>query len=500
MNYADYARHDAVGLADRIRHREVSAGELVDIAFVRMNEVNGYLNAVIFRLEEQARQAAANFQAGLFGGVPFLLKNLDADAAGVPLTMGSRALRNYIAPCDSELVARYRSAGLIFVGTTNSPELGLLPTTEPELHGPTRNPWNFAYSVGGSSGGAAAAVAAGIVPAAHGSDGGGSIRIPASACGLFGLKPTRGRMPLGPDMSDGWNGLVVPHVISRSVRDSAALLDATYGADVGAPYVISPPDRSFMQEVGCHPGKLRVAFTSRSVLGEHTHQDCLEACEDVSKLLVGLGHDVEEVELPLSPEELRLAYLTVISACTAAAIDDIARLLGQSPRSDLFEVSTWFLRQVGLALSASDYEQARKTIGHASRTMGEFFTKHDVVMTPTMAYPPVEIGEFDLKPAERVGLAILRAGAPKFVLRRVLAEMAAKMFEKTANTMLFNMTGQPAMSVPLSWNRQALPIGIQFAGRFGDEATLLRLASQLEQARPWADRRPTAVPASRVRK
>lgn len=491
MNRADYDQHDAVGLADLLRRRKVSAAELAEAAFARMDEVNDRINAVIFRFDEEARQTAAGLLPnGPFSGVPFLVKNLDGAVAGKPLTMGSRSLRQYIAPHDSELIARYRRAGVVFVGITNSPELGLLAITEPELHGPTCNPWNLAYSPGGSSGGAAAAVASGIVPAAHGSDGGGSIRIPASACGLFGLKPTRARMPLGPDVSDGWNGFVVPHVITRSVRDSAALLDATHGPDVGAPYVAPAAGRPFVEELGHSPEKLRVAFTTRSVLGERTHSDCLKACEDAAKLLSALGHDVEEAELPISPEELRLAYLTVVSACTAATVDSISRLLGHSPRSDLFEASTWFLRQAGLALSAADYEQARTTIGRISRIMGEFCGKRDVVMTPTMAYPPVQIGELGLTPAERAGLAVLRAGAPKFVLRRVLAELAGRMFEKTANTMLFNMTGQPAMSVPLWWNGEGLPIGVQFAGHFGDEGTLLRLASQLEQARPWAHRRP----------
>jgi amidase len=291
-------------------------------------------------------------------------------------------------------------------------------------------------------------------------------------------------------MSDGWNGLAVPHVITRTIRDSAALLDATHGPDLGAPYVAPAPERPYFSEVGQSPGKLRIAFTTRSLLGEHTHPDCVEAGRDAARLLSSQGHDVEETPLPIVPEELRLAFLTVVCACTAATVANVAAMVREAPRPDMFEPSTWFLRQVGCALSAGDYEMARVALGRASRTIANFFEKHDLVMTPTMAYPPARIGEFDPRPAERLGLAVLRAGAPKVLLLRIMLEMAGRILEKTANTMLFNMTGQPAMSVPLFWNHEGLPIGIQFAARFGDEVTLLRLASQLEQARPWIDRRP----------
>ena len=492
MNYADYAKYDAVGLAELVRHREVTASELTETTLARMDEVNPRINAVIHRYDKKARASAAGvLPEGPFLGVPFLVKNLlDGALFGTPLTMGSRALRDYIAPHDSELVARYRRAGVVFAGTTNSPELGLLGTTEPELHGPTRNPWNLTYSSGGSSGGAAAAVAAGIVPVAHGGDGGGSIRIPASACGLFGLKPTRGRLPMGPDASDSWNGFVVPHVISRSVRDSAAFLDVAQGADIGAPYVAPEPERPFLEEVGRSSGRLRIAFITRSILGQSTHPDCIAACEDAARLVSSLGHSVEEASLPILAEEARLAYLTVVAACTAADVTSIAQLLGKQLRPEHFEASTWFMKEIGEAFSAADLERARITIGRVSRAVAGFYSKYDVMMTPTLAYPPVQIGELDLKPIERAGLAVLRAVKPKFMLKRVLVELASTMLEKTSNTMLFNMTGQPAMSVPLFWSAAGLPIGIQFAGRFGDEATLLRLAAQLEQERPWAERRP----------
>jgi amidase len=492
MKYAEYARYDAIGLAELVRHREVSASELTEAALARMDEANPRVNAVVHRYDEMARASAkGELPDGAFRGVPFLVKNLsDGALSGTPLTMGSRALRDYVTPHDSELVARYRRAGVVFTGTTNSPELGLLGTTEPELYGPTRNPWNLAHSSGGSSGGAAVAVATGIVPVAHASDGGGSIRIPASACGLFGLKPTRGRLPLGPDASDSWNGFVVPHVVTRSVRDSAAFLDATHGPEVGAPYVAPKPERPYLEEIGHSPGRLRIAVIRQSILGKATHPDCIDACEDAAKLVCSLGHSVDEPTLPIATADARLAYLTVVAACTAADITSIEHLLGTRVHPQHVEASTWFMKQIGDAFSAADLERARVTIGQLSRAIAGVLMNYDVIMTPTMAYPPARIGEFDLKPIERIGLAVLRAVSPKFVLKRVLIELAASMLEKTPNTMLFNMTGQPAMSVPLYWNAAGLPIGIQFAGRFGDEAMLFRLAAQLEQARPWADKRP----------
>jgi amidase len=491
VKHEEYVSHDAVGLAELIRRKEVTARELVDAAIARIDAVNPTINAVIHRFDERARRVAdGELPDGPFRGVPFLVKDLDGELEGAPCNMGSRALRKYVAPRDSELFARFRRAGVVFVGKTNTPEFGLLAITEPELHGPTRNPWNLAHVPGGSSGGSAAAVAAGIVPVAHGGDGGGSIRIPASACGLFGLKPTRGRMPLGPDVSEGWHGFVVPHVISRTVRDSAAFLDATHGRDVGAPYDAPAHAGSFLGEVGRDPPRLRVAYTTRSLLGQKTHPDCAHAAEEAAKLLASLGHDVVDVTLPIEAEAVRLAYLTVVAACTAEAVNATERLTGRAPTAEMFEAPTWFLWQVGNALSAVELEHARGVIAGASRSMGRFFERHDALLTPTMAHPPARVGELGLKLAERAALRVLRKAAPKVVLKKVLAELAEKSLEKTPNTMLFNMTGQPAMSLPLGWNSDRLPIGVQIEGRFGDEATLLRLASQLERASPWADRRP----------
>jgi amidase len=490
MRPDEYARHDALGLAALVRRGEVGPGELVEAALARMDRVNGRVNAVVHRLDEAARAAAAGILPdGPFRGVPFLVKNLGATIAGAPFTMGSRALRGQRAEADSELVARYRQAGVVFAGITNAPELGLMGTTEPALYGPTRNPWNLGHSAGGSSGGSAAAVAAGIVPVAHGDDGGGSIRIPASACGLFGLKPTRGRNRQGPAEPDAWRGFAVAHVLSRTVRDSAAFLDVSRGRDAGAA-AVPPPERPYLEDIGRDPGRLRIALVTRSLFGEHTHPDCLAASADAAALLASLGHEVEETRLALAPEEGRLAYLDVIAGAIAGEVDAIGERLGGGPHPELFEPSTWFMRQVGRALVPADLDRAEAAIGRLSRAMEVVFARYDLVMTPTLAYPPARIGELSLRLHERAGLAVLRRAGPRFALRWVMTTLAAQLIERTPNTMLFNMTGQPAMSVPLWWNAEGLPIGTQLAARFGDEATLFRIAGQLEQARPWSDRRP----------
>jgi amidase len=491
MRPDEYARRDAVGLAALVRRGEVSAGELVEAALSRMEQVNGAVNAVVHRLEDEARAAAAGpLPDGPFRGVPFLVKNLGATVAGAPFTMGCRGLHGQRADRDSELVARYRRAGVVFAGITNAPELGLMGTTEPELYGPTRNPWNLRHSAGGSSGGSAAAVAAGIVPVAHGDDGGGSIRIPASACGLFGLKPTRGRNCLGPAEPDVWTELAVAHVLSRTVRDSAAFLDVSRSAGTDEPAGPRPPERPYLEEVGCSPGRLRIALVTRSLFGERTHPDCLAACADAARLVASLGHEVEEASLAIEPEEGRLAYLDVVALGIAAEVDGILDRLGGRPRAELFEAPTWFMRQVGRSLVPADLDRAKAAISRLSRAVDDLLARFDLIMTPTLAYPPVRIGELAPKPHERAGLAVLRRVGPRFALRWVLATLAADLIERTPNTMLFNMTGQPAMSVPLWWNAEGLPIGTQLAARFGDEATLFRLAAQLEQARPWTDRRP----------
>lgn len=491
MDFDAYSRMDAVALADLVRRREVTPLELLELAIARADAVQPSLRAIVHRLDDAAReQARGVLPDGALRGVPFLVKDLDGTLAGAPYNAGSRALAGFVSPRDSELFARYRRAGLVIFGKTNTPEFGLLATTEPLLHGPTHNPWQLEHSAGGSSGGSAAAVAAGIVPAAHGGDAGGSIRIPASACGLFGLKPSRGRMPLGPEIGEVLGGLGVAHVITRSVRDSAALLDATHGADLGAPYAAPPAPQSFRAELARAPGRLKIAFSPRSLLGQQTHPDCAQALEDAMRLCSTLGHDVSEAIPPFDRDALRLAYLTLTAAAAAAAVEHTRSLTGREPSPEGFEPETWFLAQVGRSLSALHLERARERIFATTREVAGFFEGYDVFACSTLAYPPVRIGELALGRASRLLLAGFRMYAPPRVIELALQKLAQDSLERTPNTMLFNMTGQPAMSVPLHWNAAGLPIGTQFVGRFGAETTLLRLAAQLEAARPWHARRP----------
>lgn len=468
----ELAGMDAMAQADLVRRGEATAAELVEAAIERIEARNPALNAVITPMYDEARRVAAGpLPEGPFTGVPYLLKDLLAMYAGVRLTAGSDLTGDFVAPVDTELVARLKRAGFVVVGKTNTPELGILPTTEPQRFGATRNPWDPTRTPGGSSGGSAAAVAAGMVPAAHANDGGGSIRIPAACCGLFGLKPTRARNPLGPLLGDIMGGLVVEHAVTRTVRDSAAILDATHGADPGAPYWAPPPTRSFLDEVGAEPGRLRIAMTTATITGTPVHPDCLAAVHDAAKLCEGLGHEVVEAEPPLDGELTMQTFLAVWAAGNANAVDGVARLVGRTPSPELFEPLTWALAEWGRTVSAPDYLGAIAYLQMLSRGMAQFLSQFDVWLTPVTAEPPVPLGTFDSPPDDPLA-GLMRAAA--FV----------------PFTGICNATGQPAMSVPLYWNAEGLPIGAHFAGRFGDEATLFRLAAQLEAARPWAHRRP----------
>jgi amidase len=455
-----------------VRKKDVKPIELVDAAIERVERLNPTLNAVVTPMYEQARaQAVAKIPDGPFTGVPFLLKDLGAPYAGVRMTMASAAMREFVPDHDSELVARLKRAGLIILGKTNTPEFGILPTTEPRLFGPCRNPWEVSRTTGGSSGGSSAAVAARLVPMAHANDGGGSIRIPASCCGLFGLKPTRARNPLGPDFGDIFGGLVIDHAVTRSVRDSAALLDATAGPDVGDPYWAPPPARPFLQEVGANPGRLRIAFITTAGSDIRVHPDCVSAVNDAVKLCAELGHEVEEAAPLLNRELVTRSFMVLWSAGCAWTIDGIGLTTGKIITAPQVEPLTWALCEMGWKQSASAYLLSLSFLQRAARDIGRFFLKYDVWLTPTLSEPPVPLGTFDSPPDN-----------PLQALRR------AEQF--VPFTPICNATGQPAASVPLYWNKEGLPVGVQFIGRFGDEATLFRLAAQLESARPWAGRKP----------
>ncbi len=492
----DYDELDATAMAALVERGEVSPGELVDEAILRIEARNPQVNAVVQTQFEAARtQATGPLPDGPFRGVPFLLKDLLAEQEGEPSTASCSFLTGWRAPRDAELVRRFSAAGVVVLGRTNTPELGLLGVTEPVLRGPARNPWNLGHTTGGSSGGSAAAVAARMVPMAHGGDGGGSIRIPASACGLVGLKPTRARSPMGPFRGESWDGLVVEHVLTRSVRDSATMLDAIHGPDPGAPYHVLPPSRPFRDEVGADPGPLRIAFTTRALFGSTTHPDCVRAVEDAARLAESLGHHVEEACPPYDRDNLIRGYLLVVAANTSAALRLLGELVGREPTARDVEPPTWLLKRIGDAVTAADYVWYRQVMQRAAREMVPFFESYDVLLTPTLAAPPVTVGALDLTAAERALAGFLGAVPVRRLLLVALDQLAKDSLDATPNTMLFNITGQPAVSLPLMWNQAGLPIGSQWVGRFGDEATLLRLASQLEQARPWAARRPPLLDA-----
>jgi amidase len=463
---------DATRQADLVRRGEVKPTELVDAAIEQIERLNPALNAVVTPMYEQAREAALGaLPDGPFRGVPFLLKDLRASYTGVRLTWGSAFLRDFVPNHDCELVARLKRAGFVIVGKTNTPEFGIVPTTEPKLFGATRNPWDLERSPGGSSGGSAAAVAAGMVPMAHANDAGGSIRIPASCCGVFGLKPTRARNPLGPDVGDALGGLVVEHAVTRSVRDSAALLDATAGPDVGDPYWAPPAVRPYAQEVGAAPGQLRIAFSTRAPAGQRIHPDCVEAAQDAARLCAELGHEVCEAAPEISGQLLIQSMTTVWASGCASGIDALSFLTGRTAKPEYFEPLTWALYQMGQRTTGAAYLLSQMALQRIARQVGRFMENYDVWLTPTLAEPPLPLGSFDAT-TDNPMQGFYRA------------------VDYVPFTPIANVTGQPAMSVPLYWIKEGLPIGCHFFGRFGDEATLFRLAAQLEEARPWAGRRP----------
>lgn len=457
-------------MAALVAKGDVTPLELVDQAIERIEVVNGSLNAVVTRLYDRARDrarlyaGACDLPSGPLAGVPFLVKDLVASVAGTRQTEGSRAFADCIASTNSLLVDRFEAAGLIIIAKTNTPEFGLVPVTEPALFGPCRSPWDLGRTPGGSSGGSAAAVAAGVVPMAHANDGGGSIRIPASCCGLFGLKPTRGRNPI--ESEDGPLDLLVEHAVTRSVRDSAALLDATRISQVGL-----RPGQRYFDEVATPPGRLRVAVQTHAPAGSAVHPDCVAAAEDAAALCEALGHAVTVSAPPVDGEEVTVAFMDVWSTSATSAIDDWSRVFDTTATQTTFEPLTWALAHRGRGFDRAHMMRALQALLQASRQIAEWMDNYDVWLTPVLAEPPLPIGALD---------AINGDPLAGFWRARDFVPF----------TPIANITGQPAMSVPLFINDAGLPIGVQFAGRCGDEATLFRLAGQLERARPWIDHRP----------
>ncbi|MBW2409755.1 MAG: amidase, partial [Deltaproteobacteria bacterium] len=460
---------DATAQADLIRRKEITPIELVDAVIERIERLNPTLNAVVTPMYDLARKAAkGKLPDGPFTGVPFLLKDLILEVKGVRLTEGYAFLKNHISDIDSELAIRFRNAGLIFTGKTNTCEFGLLTTTEPKLFGPCRNPWDTAKTTGGSSGGSAAAVAAGMVPMAHGNDGGGSIRIPASCCGLFGLKPSRGRNPLGPEYSDIWMSYFsYEHALTRSVRDSAALLDATAGPEIGSPYWVPPPKkRPFITAAGADPGKLKIGFSLKTVSNEPLHPAREAAVKDAAKLCADLGHEVDEI-CPDVDEGVVKCFGRLWSVVTKWSIDYWANRTGNEATPDQFEDLTWKCYQIGAKRDAVGYINNLMALQKCVKRVMRFFEKYDIWLTSTLYQPPLELGSFEPTPENRYhAFDQLNSFSPL--------------------PGICNATGQPAMSVPLFWNADGLPVGTHFAGRYDDEETLFSLAAQLEKARPWA--------------
>jgi Asp-tRNA(Asn)/Glu-tRNA(Gln) amidotransferase A subunit family amidase len=470
--FANYEDYDALGLADLVRRREVTPEELLDAAIARVEARNPLINAVVIKLYDFARRAIAEgLPDGPFRGVPFLMKDLTSPVAGVKMTRGSAFFADTPpAAEDSEHVKRLKRAGLVIVGRTNTCELGLSLTCEPQLYGPTRNPWDVTRISGGSSGGSAAAVAARMLPLAHASDGFGSIRVPAACCGLVGLKPTRGRNTFAPFLGEGLGGVATEHAVSLSVRDSAALLDATCGAGPGDPYVAPPPRRSYLSEVSSDPGKLRIAWTSVAPNSVRIDGRSLTVLEETAKLCADLGHRVEQWDPPIERAAVVPTFLTLATANTVVNLSTHPTA-GRPAREGEVERITWLTAKLGEKVSGADYVRATQKMHRLGRQMAAFHAQWDVLLTPGLATLPVPLGWLDMTMDD-------------------VDEYWRRVFAFSPFTVWFNLTGQPALMLPLGQDPAGMPIAVQLVAAYGDEATLFRLGAQLEAARPWFGRKP----------
>ncbi|ESP96855.1 Amidase [Streptomyces sp. GBA 94-10 4N24] len=490
MEYAEYRAHDAVGLAALVAGGEVSAAELLEVAVARAEAVDGKLNAIVRPMYDLARDRTRTPLTGPFAGVPFLIKDLSQDYAGLPTGSGSRSLAHLSAERHSAVVERWLEAGLVIFGKTNTPEFGAKGITEPEVNGPTRNPWDLSRTPGGSSGGSAAAVAAGVVPMAGANDGGGSIRIPAACCGLFGLKPGRGLVPAGPATAEDLHGAATNGAVSRTVRDSAALLDVlTARPDPGGPYLAARPELPYAELVR-RPRPLRIGFTTRSPIGTEADPHAVAAVDETVGLLARLGHQVEPAEPDIDHRQLALDFLAMWTTQLAQTVDEIRRTTGAGPGD--FELDTHLLAAAGRSLPAPRYFAAHQRWNTYSRQLAAFHDRYDLLLTPTLARPPVRIGELDTPaPVRTLARGLMKAGllgtlaGTKAWERAVIANLAA-----TPYTQLANITGRPATSVPTYRTPEGLPLGTQFVGPLGGEGTLLALAAQIEAEQPWAHREP----------
>lgn len=487
MNFDEYRTYDATGLAKLVADKEVSAAELLTLARDRAAAVNPRINAIV----RDVPAGPADQLQGPFAGVPFLIKDLAQDYAGLPSSQGCRALMSTPIAEHSTIVQRWIDAGLVIFGKTNLPEFGAKGITESEAWGPARNPWDLQRTPGGSSGGSAAAVAAGIVPCAGANDGGGSIRIPAACCGLVGLKPGRGLTPMGPTTSESMHGAAVQGVVSRTVRDTAAMLDVICGGEPFGPYIPALPNTPFASAVGQDPGKLRIGVRVPSAITPNPHREAFAAVEATVQTLTALGHHVEELpQAPYDDAALARDFLLTWFVHLAWDVDEAKRLTGAGNES--FERDTLIMAAVGRATGSVDYVDAVERRHQHTLRLSEFFESYDLLLTPTLATPPPKIGEFDLPAVlQRASDAMIKTRTAGLLRHtKIVDDLVEKNLGWVPYTQLANLTGRPAISLPLHWTAESLPLGVQFVGPLGGESLLIRLAAQLEQAAPWSDRVP----------
>ncbi|GAA0488189.1 amidase family protein [Salinibacillus aidingensis] len=485
FHYEDY---DGLGLAKLVQKKEVKPEELTEEAIKRIEQHNPQLNAVIHKMYDQAKKQSQQPVTGTFAGVPMLLKNITQEIEGEPITAGSKAFNNYRAKQDSNFVKKLRETGVSFLGQTNVPEFALMGITEPKHYGPTRNPWNPDYTPGGSSGGSAAAVASGMVPIAGANDGGGSIRIPSAYTGLFGLKPSRGRTPVGPNVGRNWQGASVDHVLSKTVRDSAAMLDELRVYEKAGAFHAPPFDGSYLDIVQALESRpLKIAYSTQSPIGTEVEQDCIEAVEKTARLLEDMGHIVEEKEPGVNGRALAKSYFTMYFGEVSATLHDLQDVLGRKAKPSDVEPETWLLGMLGKAGSIEDYVLSMREWDQAAIKMESFHEEYDLYMTPTTAFKPARIGELDTKPSEKRLIRIASSLHLGKVLKkvRIIDQIMEDSLKRTPFTQLANLTGQPAMSIPLHKTDHNLPLGVQFIAARGREDLLLELAGQLEQTEHW---------------
>jgi amidase len=470
--FKEYPDYDGVGLAELIAHGDVTAAEILEAAIEQIETRNPELNAVIHKMYDQARRTVDDGLApSVLSGMPYALKDIGLLYTGVPTRAGSTLFNDFVPDHDSTLVERLRAAGVVIVGKTNTPEFALTVATEPRLFGETHNPWKRGFSCGGSSGGSAAAVAAGMLPAAHAGDAGGSIRVPAAHCGLVGMKPTRARNPSGPDLGEGWSGVSIDHGVTRTVRDTAALLDISHGPATGDPYAVPVPARPFMEELGANPGQLRIALMTDAPNGAPVDPECVLAAESAAALCVDLGHQVETASFHFDMDAMVFAFRVIVASNLHNLIEDRLSELGRPLADDDLEQISRLRAEEYRRFNGADYARAVQSLHTLGRQVGAFFENYDILLTPTAAGAPLRHGVIDM-------------GGDN------LDAFDAALFNHAPFTAHFNVAGNPAISLPLSMSEQGLPIGVHFGGRYAEDDTLLRLSAQIEQAQPWHDRKP----------